>query len=207
MRYPLKLSRLVLLSFCLVTALIVFQLKASDSTAAQAAPDTEAIEEIEEIQDVTPVEAAPAAQPGLLQIVGRMHPAVIHFPIAWLTLLLLIETAALFTGKPEWSRFGLYVLILTLLSFIPAVTSGLILSKSQGSDPDFIKLMTLHRNINLSVVLICVIAFILRIARSEKLQGRARLPYFLLILVSTALIAFSGHLGGKMVFGENYLPF
>lgn len=204
MYYKMRFSRLVLLSFCLVSALLVFQVKASDSTAAKAAPDTG---KIEEIQDVTPVEVPPAAQPGLMELVGRIHPAVIHFPIAWLTLLLLIETVALFTGKAEWSRFGLYVLILTLLSFIPAVTTGLILAKSQESDPDIIKLVTLHRNINLSVVLICVIAFILRLARAEKLQGRARLPYYLLILVSTALIMFSGHLGGKMVFGENYLPF
>lgn len=200
----MRFSQLVLLSFCLISALVVFQVSASDTAAAQAAPDTG---KIEEIQDVTPVEVTPATPPGLMELVGRIHPAVIHFPIAWLTLLLLIETVALFTGKPEWSRFGLYVLILTLLSFVPAVTSGWILSKSQGSDPDFIKLMTLHRNINISVALICVIAFILRLARAEKLQGRARLPYFLLILVSTALIMFSGHLGGKMVFGENYLPF
>jgi len=121
----ISFSRLFLLSFCLISALIVFQLLAADKAAAQAAPDTG---KIEEIQDVAAVEVTPAAQPGLMQLVGRIHPAVIHFPIAWLTLLLLIETVALFTGKAEWSKFGLYVLILTLLSFIPAVTTGWILS-------------------------------------------------------------------------------
>ena len=46
-------------------------------------------EEIEEVQEVTESTADAPASP--LKLVGRMHPPLVHFPVAWITLALILE--------------------------------------------------------------------------------------------------------------------
>jgi uncharacterized membrane protein len=162
-------------------------------------------EEVQEVQEVSAVEVQ--TQKGWTDLVGRMHPAVVHFPIGWMVLLLAVEGVAFLTGNAEWSRAGFVLLAAAAASFVPAAVTGFLRASAMGSDPEFVATMVLHRNLNIGAAAACFIALALRFAGRGNFRGPSRLAYLLLVALGTFLVLFAGHLCGKMVFGKDYLPF
>ena len=64
-----------------------------------------------------------------------------------------------------------------------------------------------HRNVMLAALGCTVVALVLRLWRKNQLAGAVYYAYLGFLLVATALMSLGGHLGGKLVFGEDYLPF
>ncbi|MFH1068716.1 MAG: DUF2231 domain-containing protein [Candidatus Glassbacteria bacterium] len=177
-------------------------------SSAPTATDTQKVvpvNDVEAVEEVSPGEASGSGG-GLLAPIGRFHPVVIHFPIAWIMLLVLVEFVALLTGSAGLSRYGKVLAVLTLLSFLPAITTGLILAGAHASDPDFLKLGYLHRNFNISAGIVMLAALAVRLKMSDESTGRKRLPYLLLVVAATGLVVVGSHLGGMMVWGEDFLP-
>jgi len=177
--------------------------------SASAQPETGPARESEEIETLDDIQEIEEIEPGMgfPEFLGRLHPAVIHFPIAWLVLLLGIEGIALATGGAGWSRAGRVLLFAACISFLPAIATGLIHASHQGSDPNFLQLMEPHRNLNIASAILCLGALPLGFRQRETLRGPRGWVYIGLIAASTLLVLIAGHLGGKMVFGENFLPF
>ncbi len=187
--------------------ILVFAGTSSLLSDVQPAPvnEYEIVEEIEEIDEIEVVVSKKAI--GFWEILGRLHPAVVHIPIGWLMMVVIIDLVALLLGRDEWASWGLYALIGTVLSFAPAIFTGFLNASSIAPDSPSFSLMETHRNLNLLVSILCVAALMLRIKKRNALEGGSKWTYLGLILLSAVLLALSGHLGGKMVFGENYLPF
>jgi len=159
--------------------------------------------ELEDIVDVTPQNSGFSFK----KILGRLHPAFVHFPIAWLFMLFVTEIIAFIYNKPTWHKAGFYMLIILVLSFIPAVTSGLVDASLHDMDAAEHSIMVTHRTINFIVTGLVVLALVLRLAKRSELKGALRGTYLGMIIIATVMIMISGHLGAKMVFGSNYLPF
>ena len=60
---------------------------------------------------------------------------------------------------------------------------------------------------NIAAEIACLSALVLRINKGSRWEGSARWPYFVLVVVSTLPVLTASHYGGKMVYGENFLPF
>lgn len=169
-------------------------------------------EEIEEIEEVTPTKA-PVKKKGakdlsLLQIFGRMHPAFVHLPLAWLLLLFLGEWYALIVQKWALDKWTFALLVLTVLSLIPTVASGLLrASHMQGAGAEMGAQVLLHRNLMFAVAGAVLIALIMRIAMRKDFAGPLRGVYCLLISAAMGLAGYGGHLGAKLVYGKDFLPF
>ncbi len=178
--------------------------------AAAPSPGDEEIEDVEDVEEVAVVTAsgAPgAAAPGLYEYTGRMHPAVVHFPIGWLVLLLLVDLGAFVLRRSGWEKWGLYVLIGTVASFVPAIVTGFIRGNHLPNDAGVLAEMADHRNLALVMAGLTTLALGIRLWRRNDLQRAYRYVYLLLIVASSALVLLTGHEGAKMVYGENYLPF
>lgn len=183
----------------------------SDSTVAAGAAAQENVEEIEEIdliEEITPTETGSDGQNNVLLTLGRFHPIVVHFPIAWLMLLAFLELAVIVTGRREWLGLGPWLLGLTLLSFIPALSTGLAnASQTRVTDPEYLGLMIDHRNLMFVAFGIAAAAFLLRLRFLRDFRGLARWAYLALVLAASAVVGLGAHLGGEMVYGSNYFPF
>ena len=160
---------------------------------------------IQEVQEVSAVEVADS--PTMMDLAGRLHPALVHFPIGWIVLLLLVEIIATATGREEWTRAGSLLLMGVLVSMLPAMVTGFLRASSLGGDPDVLELVTTHRNLNLASGLICLLALAIRCAWRNCLNAKRRGIYLFLLCVATLTMLLAGHFGGKMVFGKDYLPF
>ena len=180
-----------------LAALLV--LAVSPAAHADDAGKVEEVVDVEEVEQVKPA-AAPARAAGVKRL-GRFHPLVVHFPIAWLVLLLLVDGATFLLGRP-WHRAGRLLLLGATLSTLPAVVSGLLLA--DGGAPlagEELARLLLHRNLAFAVAGVCLVATAVRLVRPEPLGGPRKLAYGLLLLGAVALVAVVGHLGGEMVFG------
>lgn len=145
---------------------------------------------------------------GAPQIFGRLHPAFVHLPIAWLLLLFLAEWYALIVQKWALDKWTWGLLVLTLLSVIPTIASGLLRAQGMaGTGPVDGARVLLHRNLMFGVGGAVLLAFIMRIAMRRDFSGPLRGVYCLVITAATALVSYGAHLGAKLVYGKDYLPF
>ena len=74
--------------------------------------------------------------PSILQVTGRMHPLVLHFPIVLLLLAIVWETTIKPKDNPLYHTTGDALLLSAALSAVVAALMGLFLSQEEGYDAD-----------------------------------------------------------------------
>jgi uncharacterized membrane protein len=176
---------------------------AAKGTSASAADD-EGFADV----DVTPVVAVPAGKkapaPSGLTLLGRLHPLLVHLPIGWLLLLLLVELVALRRPGDGVERLARLLLLGTVAVCLPAVVTGLLRADELPGDGAVLD----HRNLMLAFSGALLVALSLRwIGRAHPLPRWRRAAIVLLLVVALGLLVVGGHLGGELVRGEAYLPF
>jgi uncharacterized membrane protein len=182
---------------------LVAALAAGFAAAAQApAP---AAEQILDVQTVAPGEIS-GKPAGLGDLVGRLHPALVHFPIAWLVALALVDFVGLVRRREAWQRAGIFVLAGTVLSLLPTAATGLLRAANMEFDANLHALLVVHRTLNFVVAGLLLVAFALRLARRNRLDGWWRLGYLALVFAATCAVLVAADFGGRMVYGPDYLP-
>ena len=127
--------------------------------------------------------------PSWLQVVGRMHPLILHFPIVLLIL---------FAGQKFIFRQADNTLLL-LAAFAAAVTAamGLLLSREPGYDQDALQLHK-YSGILLSFLTLAWYAWY------DQLQRIKWAPVSAAALC-LGLVTFAGHQGASITHGQNFL--
>jgi uncharacterized membrane protein len=151
--------------------------------------------------------AAEGKPHGFADLVGRLHPAIVHFPLAWLVGLALVDVVALVLGRTAWVACGLPILGATVLGLLAAAGTGLLRASFMMMDPGDHAIMVKHRTLNFVVAGLCLLALALRWQRRNDLRTPWRITYLFLIFAATILVLVSGGLGGRLVYGPDYLPF
>jgi len=180
--------------------------------APAAAP---AVDDVEDVEDAAVVERAPATavtaidggNGGWRDVVGRFHTAVVHLPIGWLLMVLLLDALAFGLGRNELEAAGLWALGGALLSFVPAIATGLLRQDFVSQAPGVRALVETHETLIFVTAGVASAAFLWRLAHRRDLVGAKRGAYLALIGVAAALVALAGHWGGKVAWGADYLPF
>ena len=194
---------------------------AGGATAAKSAEAVEAVEAVETV-DVGggAVAATAAATPGappsptggtpltMTQVIAHLHPALVHLPIAWAVLWALWELLALRYA----ARFRPTVVVLAwfcVAAFVPATVTGLLHLQELPEAADVRAPALLHRNI----IFACAASSLILAALATRWHrrgppGRAMVIANLLALwLQVGAIGYAAHVGGKMVYGDDYLPF
>ncbi|RPD46503.1 FN3 associated domain-containing protein [Paracnuella aquatica] len=134
-----------------------------------------------------------------LQVAGRMHPLVLHFPIVLLVLTIFWELLphSEQTGAAAKTYIGDVLLLSTSLS--AAITSllGLFLSREEGYAPD---VLLWHKWGGVALSLLTLVWYMLR------RQVRQAKP-LLVVITGAGLVAIlvTGHQGANITHGDNFL--
>lgn len=133
--------------------------------------------------------------PAWLQVVGRMHPLFLHFPIV----LLLLSFITLWLPLKETGNYS-WLDILRLVAALSAVITaimGLLLSLQDARSGDILQL---HKWSGVTVATIAFLFYTFHAFFSRKIFFGKTFTIF-----GTAVVIIAGHFGADLTHGEDYL--
>ena len=138
--------------------------------------------------------------PPWLQVTGRMHPLMVHFPIVLIILYALVSLISA-SKKPKadsaYDSMNDLLLLLAALSSVITALMGLFLSREEGYDAEALQW---HKwgGVILSVFSLSWYYF------KKQLLSVKILPYFFSFL-AFGVILFTGHQGAIITHGQNFI--
>ena len=134
-----------------------------------------------------------------LQVVGRTHPLVLHFPVVLVVLYALLILFFQTQKKIDESNLDIADLILQLAAVSSAVTAlaGFFLSKEEGYDADALQW---HKWSGVAISL-----FMLLWSYFKKALHERKLTAFATSIVALVLIVIAGHQGAGITHGQNFV--
>ncbi len=148
------------------------------------------------------MDAAVDQPAGFVELLGRFHPALVHVPIAWLLLVVLLDVLTFSLRRDGFGRWGLYTLIGTTVALLPACLTGLLRAGPvAAASPAAASLVAVHRGVMLGTIALTAVALAVRLGRRNRLEGAWKAAYLALIGTAFALVMIGAHLGGRIVFG------
>ena len=128
--------------------------------------------------------------------IGRFHPLLVHLPIGFVLMAILME---LFARKfQELEKASTFVWLLGALSSFMAAFCGWFLAQEGGYASDT---LFWHR---WSGILLTILTTLIWIAKKEWIPHQKLLIQGVMALIFL-LLMFTGHLGGNLTHGSNYL--
>jgi uncharacterized membrane protein len=137
-----------------------------------------------------------------MAFIGRLHLVLVHFPIALVIAAAAAEGAAVVTGDDRWHTVAVRNVRAGAVFTLLAAIAGWRLSLEMGMDAS--PLLEWHRwlgTIGGGVTLAAAIATAGAGSRSPFGMRRYRVALF----AAGTLVAVTGHLGGLLVWGANFL--
>jgi len=143
--------------------------------------------------------------PHWLQLAGHLHPVVIHFPIALMLVACFCEALHLVSCKRFFHSAAELNLALAILGSVVAIALGWILAATTHDiSADVRWVVPWHRWLGVAALATSVGAFVA--LHLSRLHSRVWIwLYWGLLALSGALIGLTGHLGGELVYGSDYL--
>src|SRR6185503_11344777 len=143
---------------------------------------------------------AAAEKSSTIGLFGKLHPAVVHFPIALISVAALFELVQLNRKRPEPAGGTLPLVGLAALSAVVASLFGWALEEYDGVEGTT---FNLHKWVGIGATVVSVVAALLALkARSSR---GALLAMRLALLVGAPLVGATGYLGGELVFGTDHI--
>lgn len=138
-------------------------------------------------------------------LLGRMHPVVVHFPIALLTAAAMVEAWRAVRGRPLPSEAGTYCLAFGVAGAVAAVCLGTLNAGHQVLTGDAAAALERHQIMGWISTTAAMAA--LGAGQMARRAGGARTvaAYVCLLLATGAVVGATGHLGAGLVYGDDYL--
>jgi len=133
-----------------------------------------------------------------LHFLGRLHPLVVHFPIA---LILVAGFLQLLRGRRAPSEAIGVCLAFGALGAVFAASFGWLYAENDPPGSAVADTLFWHRWLGVGTAVVGVLCAVLaRLSREAASKA-----YLLTLLCSVGLVSYGAHLGGVLVYGETYL--
>lgn len=136
---------------------------------------------------------------------AHLHPIIVHFPVALITVGFIMEVIALFFKSERClSKTGFYLMILGTLAAIAAWLTGQLFT-SQPTQDAITDVFEKHETGALITMILMIICSSFRIWLVVQKKEETQLKWvgFALYLLGFAAVTFTGFMGGTMVY--NYM--
>lgn len=138
-------------------------------------------------------------------LLGRMHPMVVHFPIGLLTVAAVIEAVCVARRWPLPSDAATWCLALGLAGAGASVLLGTLNAAHQTVTGDAAVTLERHRMLGWMAVVAAAAALGAGQWARRRVHARTSLVYLALVFTTSAVVGATGHLGGEIVYGSEYL--
>jgi uncharacterized membrane protein/YHS domain-containing protein len=138
---------------------------------------------------------------------GRLHPVIVHAPVAGVPLACLGFLVWIVTGRESFARADVAPLFIGTLGAVAAYLTGDVAYEHSRYGESMDQIAERHETVATVVMICCLVLTALRIWRWNRLTGRWRWAYGAGTIVVSALLGVTGYLGGSLVFGPDHLSF
>ena len=129
-----------------------------------------------------------------------VHPMVVHFPIALLSVAALLDVAALLLKRPGLHRIALWNQSLGAMAAAVAVATGLRAEQVAKHSFEIWQVMERHERLGIATLILSLMAAAWRLAHRDQLTPRARILTTVLGLLAVVTLSFGARLGGRLVY-------
>lgn len=127
----------------------------------------------------------------------EMHPAVVHFPIAFLPLSLGADALGRLTGDYAFLEMGRRTMPLAAASAVNAAVFGLIAQEAVHAQGQAHDLLVTHRTLNAGLV-----ALTTALAARRLRTHRPGMGYLAVGLAALGVMGYSAYVGGRMAYAH-----
>ena len=143
-----------------------------------------------------------------MALIGRLHPLLVHFPIGLVLIAAVAEVVAMTTGLWDWRAVAVGNLRAGAVFAIGAAIAGWRLASSPGIEAT--SSLEWHRWLlaeprGYSFAAVAVFGAALATAGARSQSPFALWVYRITLFWAAALVAVTGHLGGLLVWGADFL--
>ncbi len=139
------------------------------------------------------------------QFLGRFHPVAVHLPIGVLLAAALAEAIFVCT-RAEWlSGAARFSVLLGAAAAVGAASLGWLNAMSANYDGDLAQVLEYHRWLGAGTAVLAVVVAVLSEVYRRRPVTMWRVAYRLSLFITAAAVGLTGHLGGTLVYGVNYL--
>jgi uncharacterized membrane protein len=136
-----------------------------------------------------------------MTLTGRLHPLLLHFPIALVIGAALAELMATQPTRRLWHIVAVANLRLAALFAAAAAATGWLLASSSAVDD--VQSLQWHRWVGTIAALITIAAALT--TTSDQRSAARRWAFRIALWSATALVAVAAHLGARLVWGADFL--
>ena len=135
-------------------------------------------------------------------LAGKLHPLLIHFPIALVLVAAMAELVATMTNSRDWHVVAVTNLRAGAVLAVGAAIVGWLLASAPGVEPS--ATLEWHRWLGTTAA-IAAAAAALATGGADGPSERTRWIYRTALFGAAACVALTGHLGGILVWGADFL--
>ena len=137
-----------------------------------------------------------------MALTGRLHPLLLHFPIALVLVAAVAELVAILKHHRAWHVVAVANLRVGAVFAMAAAISGWLLASA--SVVDDVRSLEWHRWIG-TVAVVATIGAALASAGIDRQGPTVRWLYRIALFWAAALVGITGHLGARLVWGADFL--
>ena len=137
-----------------------------------------------------------------MALIGRLHPLLVHFPIGLVLVAAMAEVAAMTTGLWHWRAVAVANVRVGAVFGIGAAIAGWLLASSPGLAA--MSSLEWHRWLG-TIAAVAVSGAALATAGAGGRSPFALWVYRITLFWAAVLVAVTGHLGGLLVWGADFL--
>ena len=140
-----------------------------------------------------------------IRFIGKFHPLIVHFPIALVLTAALAEILFMLKGRPIYSEFAHFSILLGALTAVVAVALGLAAGSFVQYPGKLGNVMTIHQWLGISTASISMLAVTFSLLYRRKYSELFFLrSYRIALAASAVLIGATGHFGALLIYGVEH---
>jgi len=145
--------------------------------------------------------AVPGDAPHWQVLLGRLHPALVHFPVALALVALVAELLCIARRDGRYNDAARFMITAAAWISLPAAVTGFLRADAVSLDAEEQALFAVHRVAG--IVTPILIFLCAGLAEGTRRSGQVweQILYRLVLVLAAASAAIAGHYGGEIVFG------
>jgi uncharacterized membrane protein len=137
---------------------------------------------------------------GSMSMLHLIHPALVHFAIAFLIGGGLVEVSGILLNRQRWAGFGAALVVAGTVGLLPVLASGHLAANSLAIEAGVRPLLDAHERNAWFVLAVFTVALFWKGWCGGSIPPGQRPLYVILLLAAVVLTAYSAFLGGQMVY-------